>query len=74
MLLPEVVLALFSAPVLRIGVAIIVALVAGRHHDLIVSFSMALGVYHFRRLRAVHLHVADHVTGQPLSICSEWSR
>jgi MFS transporter, MHS family, proline/betaine transporter len=70
-LLLEVVLAAFSAPILGVGVATIVELFTGRHHGLLVSFSMALGVTIFGGLGPYICTWLIRVTGQPLS-ASYW--
>ncbi|WP_236792194.1 MFS transporter [Amycolatopsis sp. GM8] len=68
-LLLEVVMAFFSAPILGVGVATIVELFTGRHHGLLVSFSMAVGVTIFGGFGPYICTWLIKVTGQPLSIC-----
>lgn len=70
-LLFEVVLAFFSAPILGLGVATIVELFTGRHHGLLVSFSMALGVTMFGGFGPYICTWLIRATGQPLA-ASYW--
>lgn len=67
-LLLEVVLAFFSAPILGVGVATVVELFTGRHHGLLVSFSLALGVTIFGGFGPYVCTWLISVTGEPLSV------
>lgn len=70
-LLLEFVLALFSAPIGGVGIALVVEMFHGRNHGLLVSFTLALGVTLFGGFGPYICTWLISATGQPIA-ASYW--